>query len=53
MKQIIKMFTVILLIALLSTTASAYNYTFTSGADSRTTFDKSTQTDAITPQNPL
>jgi len=53
MKKIITAIIFIVLFINMSVPAYAYNYTFTSGADSRTTFDKSTQTDEITPQNPL
>lgn len=53
MNRTIKIITVfILTAALLSTSVSAYNYTFTSGADSKISFDKSTQTDDFVTVNP-
>jgi len=51
-----KIITAIIFTALfmnMSVPAFAYNYTFSSGADSKTIFDKSTQTDEITAQDPL
>ena len=53
MKKIIRIIATVILLSQLSITSFAYNYTFTSGPDSKTTFDKSTQTDAIPAQNPL
>ena len=53
MKKVIKIFTVLILFGLLSTSTFAYNYTFSSGSDPKTTFDKSTQSDEIITQNPL
>ena len=53
MNKIIKTITaIILLAAILSTSVSAYNYNFSSGADPKTTFDKPTQCDDCGVDNP-
>lgn len=52
MKKILIITAVLFLLAVLSTSVSAYTYNFSSGADSKTTFDKPTQSDEFTVANP-
>ena len=52
MYKITKIIAVFILLTTLSTSVSAYNYTFTSGADNKTTFDKPTQSDSFSIPNP-
>ena len=52
MKKIIRIITTIILLSQLSLSTFAYNYTFSSGTDPKTTFDKSTQNDGFTVTNP-
>jgi len=52
MKKIIKIIATFILLSQLSLSSFAYNYTFSSGADSKTTFDKSTQSGDFTVINP-
>ena len=52
MKKLIKITTVLCLLSILSTSASAYSYSFSSGADNKTTFDHPTQSDDFIEANP-
>jgi sortase A len=47
-----KIISILCLLAIMSASVSAYNYTFSSGADTETTFAKSTQSEAFTIVNP-
>ncbi|MCL2775405.1 MAG: sortase [Oscillospiraceae bacterium] len=51
MKKIIRIIATFILLSQLSISTFAYNYTFSSGPDSKTKFDKSTQSDEITATN--
>jgi len=52
MKKLIRIIATIILLSQLSLSTFAYNYTFSSGTDPKTTFDKSTQNDDFTVINP-